>query len=126
MPELDLGNRRILVVEDEPMLAFDITLQIQEHNGVVIGPVATLHEGIRALHRQRPDACILNIRLGAEMVYPLADELLDQRIPFIFASSELRADIPDRFNGVPLHAKPIEMIKAAAGLITHVTTRSGE
>lgn len=122
----DLDRRRILVVEDEPMLALDIVLQIEEHNGIVIGPVASLDQGMRALEDERPDACILNIRLGADLSYALADTLLAQRIPFIFASSEQRADIPDRFDGVPLHAKPIEMVKAAAGLIKHGAMQGGE
>jgi hypothetical protein len=71
------------------------------------------------LEDERPDACILKIRFGPDMVYALADKLIAQRIPFIFASSEQRANIPDRFDGVPLHARPIEMVKAAAGLIKH-------
>lgn len=119
MLEPDLAGRRILVVEDEPVLALEIVMQVEDHNGVVIGPMLSLVQGLTALRSERPDACILNIRLGLEMVYPLADELLERRIPFIFASSELRADIPDRYAAVPLHSKPIEMVKAAAGLISH-------
>lgn len=122
----DLERRRILVVEDEPMLALDIVLQIEEHNGIVIGPVTSLDHGMKALEDEQPDACILNIRLGADLSYALADELLVQRVPFIFASSEQRADIPDRFDGVPLHAKPIEMVNAAAGLIKHGAMQARE
>lgn len=119
MGTIDLARRRILIVEDEPLLAFDILDQVERHNGVVIGPEASLRGGLRALTEHNPDACIVNIRLGPDLVYELADRLLDSGTPFIFASSELRSDIPDRFNGVPLHSKPIDMVKAAAGLITH-------
>ena len=51
---------------------------------------------------------------------PKADkplELLERRIPFIFASGETRDSIPERFANVPLHTKPIEMINAAATLM---------
>jgi hypothetical protein len=51
------------------------------------------------------------------MVYPLADELLAAGIPFVFASGEHRSSIPYRFKDVPLHSKPIDMVKAAVGLI---------
>ena len=90
MATIDLARRRILVVEDEPMLAFDIVDQIEQHNGVALGPVLTLEKGLSALRELKPDAAIVNINLGRQLVYPLADEMLDQGVPFIFASSELR------------------------------------
>lgn len=117
MSTVDLARRRILVVEDEPLLAMDIIDLIEAHNGIVLGHETTLDRGIKALGNERPDACILNIRLGREMVYELADRLMEMGIPFIFASSESRSEIPDRFADVPLHSKPIDMIKAAAGLM---------
>ncbi len=118
MPEVDLARRRILVVEDDFILAMGIIDEIEDHNGIVQKHVTTLEEGLFELERQQPDACILNIRLGPDMVYPLADRLLELGVPFIFASSEAREHIPDRFAGVPLHSKPIDMIEAASGLLT--------
>lgn len=121
MGNLDLGRRRILVVEDEYLLAADIVEQIEEHNGVVLGPVETLEQGLNALRDERPDACIVNINLGPDKVYELADRLIDQDVPFVFDSSEIRASIPDRFNGVPLHSKPLDMVKAAGHLMGTIT-----
>ena len=126
MDLVDLEKRRILVVEDEPMLAFDIVDQIGQHNGIVLGPVVSLEQGLAALREMKPDAAIVNIHLGPKLVYELADQLLEQQVPFVFASSELRADIPDRFNGVPLYSKPLEMVKAAYGLIKHGATQAGK
>lgn len=114
---VDLSGRRILVVEDEFLLAMDIIDQVRDHGGIVLGPAATLDEGLTLLRAEKPDACILNIRLGEQMVYPLADELIEGAIPFIFASAEDRSSIPPKYRHVPLHAKPIEMIKAAVSLI---------
>ena len=117
MSTLDLAGRRILLVEDEAILAMDIVAEIEDHNGVVLGPVATLEAGIAALRELDPDACIVNINLGADKVYELADILIDQQVPFVFASREPRAAIPDRFNDVPLHTKPMNMVEAAAALM---------
>ena len=114
---VDLARRRILVVEDEYLLAADIVDQIEDNNGVALGPVASLQEGLAALHEQKPDACIIDIHLGLHVVYELADRLIQQEIPFVFASSEVRASIPHRFIEVPLHSKPIDMINAAVGLM---------
>lgn len=124
MPAVDLDRRRILVVEDEPLLAMDIIDQIEDNNGIVLAHGTTLVAGLAALNGPRPDACILNIRLGRQTVYELADRLLEMGIPFIFASSEPRSEIPERFATVPLHAKPIDMIKAAAGLMGNVASRT--
>lgn len=117
MPKIDLNQRRILVVEDEALLAMGIVDEIEDHNGVVLGPVATLAKGLEALQVLHPDACILNINLGPNLGYELADRLIEHHIPFIFASSVSRANIPDRFRDVPLYGKPIEMIRAAADLM---------
>ncbi|MET3900681.1 hypothetical protein ABIB57_004647 [Devosia sp. UYZn731] len=54
---------------------------------------------------------------GPDKVYELADLLIEQHVPFFFASSETRETIPDRFNHVPLHRKPLDMIMAAVGLM---------
>lgn len=118
MPDVDLGRRRIVLVEDDFILAMGIIDGIEDHNGVLQEHVTTLEQGLFALEQQRPDACILNIRLGPDVVYPLADRLLELGVPFIFASSEAREHIPDRFDHVPLHSKPIEMINAAVGLMS--------
>ena len=91
MTSVDLAGRRILVVEEEAILAMEIIGEIEDHNGVVVGPVATLDAGIAALRELEPDACIVNINLGPDKVYDLADILIDQQVPFVFASSGPRA-----------------------------------
>lgn len=126
MTTVDLARRRILVVEDEAILAMDIAAEIEDHNGVVLGPVATLEAGMTAFQALGPDACIVNINLGPNKVYELADLLMDQQVPFVFASSEARASIPDRFHRVPLHTKPLKMVEAAAALVRNEGVEPGE
>jgi two-component SAPR family response regulator len=111
----DLGQRRILIVEDEYLLAMHIANEVESHNGVVLGPVTTLEQGLLAFRDQKPDACIVNINLGPDKVYELADEMVREGVPFVFASSEMRTAIP-RFRDIPLHTKPINMVEAAAAL----------
>lgn len=124
--KVDLNRLRILVVEDEYILAMTIVDEIEDHNGVPLGPMKTLRQGMDALDELQPDACILNIRLGRDTVYDLADRLLERDIPFIFASGESRATIPDRFSHIPLHLKPIDMVKAAAGLLGSSGATAGD
>lgn len=117
MNKPDLAGRRILVVEDEPLLSLDICAQIEDCGGVVVGPAPTLDRGQELFSmRPLPDGGILNIRIGRHMVYPLADYLLAAGVPLIFASSENRAFIPQKYAGVPLLGKPVDMMMAAEQL----------
>lgn len=77
----------------------------------------TLEQGLNALQELQPQACIANINLGPNKLYELADRLMEQDAPFVFAGSEMRADIPDQFASVPLHSKPMRMVEAAAQLM---------
>ena len=117
MDKFSLGGRRILVVEDEPILRMDLCEEIEACGGVVVGPASTLAGGHALLQTEaKPDGGILNIRIGRELVYPLADELISAGIPIIFASSEGRASIPVDYAGIPLLSKPINMMLVAEQL----------
>ncbi|WP_410218246.1 response regulator [Paracoccus sp. (in: a-proteobacteria)] len=117
MQKPDLAGRRILVVEDEFILAAHICAQIEACGGVVVGPAPTLASGEALLQKgPLPDGGILNIRIGDVMVYPLADDLLAAGVPIIFASSESKSCIPDRYASVPLLGKPIDMMLVAKQL----------
>ncbi|TGN60127.1 response regulator [Paracoccus liaowanqingii] len=117
MDKPDLAGRRILVVEDEFILSLEICRQISDCGGVVVGPSSTLDGGYMLLkEKPLPDGGILNIRLGNDTSYPLADDLLAACVPIIFASSEDRATIPGRYANVPLVAKPINMVIVAEKL----------
>lgn len=117
MSKPDLAGRRILVVEDEFLLSFDICQQIDDCGGVVVGPASTLDKGYALIDtKPLPDGGILNIRIGRDMVYPLADKLLAADVPIIFATSEDRSSIPQKYVSVPLLAKPINMMIVAEKL----------
>lgn len=93
----------------------------------MVGPATTLTGGHALLEdADHLDCGILNIRLGDEMVYPLADRLIGADIPIIFASSESRANVPDSYANVPLIRKPVDMMAAAAHLLPSSNSESTE
>src|SRR4026207_2143751 len=79
-----LSGRSILLVEDEFLLALQLEELLESHGGTVRGPSRTLDDALKAAQRENFDFAILDINLNGTMVYPLADQLLASRTPFLF------------------------------------------
>lgn len=111
MPELaplpPASGRRVLVVEDEYLAAEDLRQELESMGLEVLGPVASVGRALILLETSlAPDAAILDINLGEETVYPLADRLQEQGIPFIFATGYDERAIPAAYAQVPRCEKP--------------------
>lgn len=77
---------RILIMEDEFIVALDLSDMTQDLGFAVEGPYATVAEGQKAIERIRPDAAILDVQLADGEVFPLADLLMRLGVPIIFHS----------------------------------------
>jgi CheY-like chemotaxis protein len=106
--QLPIPGNRILVVEDEALVAMALCETLKELGYLVIGPFSRISEAIGALRTNDVDAAILDINLGGEMVYPLADVLAEARIPFVFVTGYGAEEIKHRYDRVPILQKPIE------------------
>ena len=81
-----LEGCRVLVVEDEFMIAMLIEEALADHRCLVVGPINNLSDAVDAARHGTVDIAILDVNLSGEKVYPVA-ELLDQRgIPFVLLS----------------------------------------
>ena len=81
---LDLSKHRILVVEDEALIAFEIEEVIKDAGGVVGGPFATVDEALRLIENHNISAAILDMQLWEDTSLPIARRLADKNIPFLF------------------------------------------
>ena len=99
---------RVLVVEDEFLLACSLEDDLHAAGHAVVGPFSTLARGLEAAARNQFDFAILDVNLNGEMVFPLADHLLARRIPLLFLSGYGAAHLPERFRTLPRMAKPYE------------------
>jgi CheY-like chemotaxis protein len=82
-----LRDRRILVVEDEYLIAITLSDQLEGVGSIVVGPVPSVERAIKAIESDsKIDAAILDINLGGVRAYPIADKLLARNIPFVFTS----------------------------------------
>ncbi len=108
MAENGLVGRSILVVEDEYMLAVDLKQELVDAGAIVVGPAASLSKAIDLIKTtENLDAAILNVNLRGEAVFPAADMLVEQGVPFILATGYDRTIIPSRFTDTPTCGKPL-------------------
>lgn len=103
-----LQNRRILVVEDEYLLADELHLELERLGAVVIGPVAGLADA-QAIIRSTQDihAAVLDANLKGEMVFPAADLLRARNVPIMFVTGYDSAVVPERYSQTPRCEKPV-------------------
>ncbi len=116
-----LTNRRVLVVEDEYFIADDMARALKKLGAEVVGPVPTKDKALALVSSdQRIDAAVLDINLKGETVFPVADALKQQGVPFVFATGYDQRSVPPAYDGVPRWEKPFdpqELVKALPSLL---------
>jgi len=106
-----LLGKRVLVVEDDYLLATDICRALNDLGATVLGPAPTPFYALNLLGRRGVDTAVLDIRLHNSDVFEVADELMRRGVPMIFATAYGAAAIPIRFQDVPRLDKPLDHAK---------------
>jgi CheY-like chemotaxis protein len=118
MPGLSVSyaHLRILVVEDDSIIADDMKGELQKMGVLVIGPASSVAAALRLLDAALVvDGAILDIDLQGEMSFPIADALRERAIPFVYATGQNPTTIPEAYQSVPRFAKSAnvrEVVKA--------------
>ncbi|HZX80836.1 MAG TPA: response regulator [Lysobacter sp.] len=101
---------RLLLVEDEYVLALGLADVLGDLGAIVLGPVATVDDALALVERvPEIDGAVLDVNLGQEVAYPVADALIARGIPFLFATANDRTRLPERFSRVAVCQKPFEV-----------------
>jgi DNA-binding response OmpR family regulator len=101
------ASKRVLVVEDEWLLADSLAIGLQELGLVVLGPASDTTTSAQLIEAGRPDVAILDVHLGGgETSFDIARELSKRRIPFAFLTGYAHGSLPQEFAKVPLILKP--------------------
>ena len=100
--ELDIHGLRVLVVEDSAILAELIEDMLSDAGAVVVGAASSVDAALDELRRQTVDLVCLDIMLGPELSFSIADALTMQRIPFVFVTACDPTIMPDRHRRQPL------------------------
>lgn len=105
-PMQELKDLRVLVVEDDPLVAWDIEAILQDAGGAVVGPVGRLSQALDVIAAAQFDVVLLDLNLGRDNSLPAADRLEQARIPFVFLSGHSVDFLPERHRDRPLVSKP--------------------
>ncbi|MBB4237942.1 response regulator [Rhizobium esperanzae] len=110
MAEGGLRGCRVLVVEDEFILAEELSQELAEAGAVVIGPAPSLERAIELVAAPDDvDIAVLDVNLRGNPVYPIADSLLERHVPFVFTTGYDVSALPARFTAVHCCTKPVDM-----------------
>jgi DNA-binding LytR/AlgR family response regulator len=105
-----LKGRCLLVVEDEYLLAADLTASLESLGVEVVGPAASVEEALSLVENKggRLDGAVLDINLRNERVYPVADVLTARGVPFVFTTGYDAIAIPAAYARAPRCEKPVD------------------
>lgn len=107
-PSAALAGRRVLVVEDDWLLAQETVRLLESAGVVVVGPAPRIPDALALVAEAGLDAALLNINLGGEMSFPIADALAARAVQFAFLTGYTPGVLPRRFRTAPLHEKPVD------------------
>jgi two-component sensor histidine kinase len=120
------GGIRILVVEDEMLVAFELAAILGDAGYVVLGPARSVAEANACLDAEKCDGAILDVNLGGETAEPLAHRLMAEGVPFVTVSGYSREQQPKGFQRAPFLSKPIrpQALLAELGMLLDNRARS--
>jgi len=102
-----LDGRRILVVEDESLVAMLIETILEDMGCTVVGPASTVDEAVALIGDETAlDGALLDVNVAGREVFPVADALKDRGVPFVFSTGYGEGGLPDHWRGQPTIQKP--------------------
>jgi DNA-binding response OmpR family regulator len=115
---------RVLVVEDEFLLACSLEEDLLSFGFAVVGPFSGVAQAAQVASTEALDLAVLDINLRGEMVYPLAERLMERGIPVLFLTGYGLGVLPFKFRTAPVLAKPYELA-ALEGAIDRLLQNAG-
>jgi CheY-like chemotaxis protein len=102
----NLDGLKVLVVEDEMMVSMLIEDMLTDLGCTIVGPASRLDEALQLAGEAELDCAVLDVNLGGQPIFPLADLLRSKGAPFAFATGYGDAGLRDVDKGSPVLQKP--------------------
>jgi CheY-like chemotaxis protein len=116
MTDTQLSGKRVLVLEDEALIAAMVEDMLTDLGIVVVGPASTIERGLILARNEELDAALLDLNIRSARAYPVADVLQERGIPFVFATGYGHAGV-DRSKPTCIVEKPYTQDKLAEALL---------
>lgn len=121
--EEDAGplGRRVMLVEDNLLIAMDAEDQLRRLGATEVDVASSVQTALQIIARTPPDIALLDMNLGRETSFPIADALAARGIPFVFATGYGEASaFPERFRQSAVVKKPYTQADVRAALVEHL------
>jgi CheY-like chemotaxis protein len=112
-----LSGLRVLVVEDELLIAMDVEKLLRRLGCIALDTVPTVHQALRMLESELPDFAVLDVNLNGRLVTPVAEALREQGVPFVlvtgYGSERLHEEV---LQDAPYLRKPVNAQQLARAI----------
>lgn len=119
-----IADKRILIVEDDYLIAQELADSFKKAGAHILGPVSSVTSALEALRGDLPHAAVLDVLLDGETAYPVAEFLSERGIPFVFATAYSEV-VPLPYRRIRIFEKPVplpELTQSIAELANAHTT----
>ncbi len=101
-----LAGLRVLVVEDEMIVAWLLQDMLKDLGCAIVGPAVGVAQALALIETHAVDAAVLDVNLNGELSYPIADALVGRGVPFMFSTGYDRARLQENYRSYPVLQKP--------------------
>jgi len=122
MDDAILKGARVLLLEHDSLINLSTT-EIIEEMGCTVSSFMRLNEGITAAKEELPDVAVLDVNIGGQLSYELADLLHEQKVPIVFLTGYDSPAVEGRWRDRPVCRKPCDSRELRALLIKALATR---
>ena len=113
---ITLCGCRVLVVEDEVLVAWLLEEMLAELECMVVGPAVRVSQALAMVGTEAIDLAILDVNLNGEKSYAVADALAARRVPFVFSTGYAADSMPDKYRSSLILQKPYSQSDLSAAL----------
>jgi CheY-like chemotaxis protein len=104
----ELSDRKVLVVEDEMMIAMLIEDMLDEFGCKLVGPATNVPRALELIDKEKVDIAVLDLNLDGKDTYAIADALRQKHVPFIFATGYGSTGVRPEYGDRPVLQKPFQ------------------
>lgn len=124
MSDLPLNGLSVLAVEDEYLIAEELRRGLEDAGATVLGPVPSVARALALVDAEGGtiDGAVLDVNLGSEKVFPVADALTRRKIPFLFVTGYGESAVPERYRHVVRCEKPPNVAAVARALSARISS----